>query len=51
MPTASLPSSSSAWAISSRSPLGRKPSRASVASTTAFVAVWPFMSTAPRPQM
>ena len=34
-----------------RSPAGRKPSRASEAMATALHATWPFMSSAPRPQI
>ena len=49
MPTASMPSSSSASAISRTSPFGTQPLRASTASATALAAVWPFMSSAPRP--
>ncbi len=49
MPTSATPSSSSACAMNSRSPFGRKPLRARIAIVTARVAVWFFMSTAPRP--
>ena len=45
-----MPASSSAVAAKIRSPLGRKPSRASDAMATALAATSLFMSSAPRPQ-
>src|SRR3954470_23250263 len=49
-PTSSMPFSSSASAMKSRSPRGRKPDRARKARVTAREAVSFFMSIAPRPQ-
>lgn len=49
MPTRSVPSSSSASAMNTRSPPGRKPLRDRAVIATARVAVSFFMSAAPRP--